>query len=155
MGRIAGARRLNGVSERTNKTNPNTMNAVLTSHQVLVKEELIPRPVPIDVVSQTFILRNRFGLHCRPCAMLVKALKNFGCTVKVECNGGMADGKSIIGLLCLAAGYGSKLRFELRGTDAKAALTVVQSIFDNNFAGAYGGDLLSNNSCRQTGQGRP
>jgi phosphocarrier protein HPr len=88
-------------------------------------------------LRQTFVLRNRNGLHARPCVLLVKTLEAFHCRVNVECNGEMADASSVIGLLMLAAGYDSKLVFTVTGSDAAAAMKAIGKLFETGFREAY------------------
>ena len=88
-------------------------------------------------VRQTFVLQSRHGLHCRPASLLIKQLKDFDCNVLVAGNGAVANGRSIIGLLTLAAGYGTKLTFTVTGPDAVAAMGIIQNLFANNFTDAY------------------
>ena len=67
---------------------------------------------------------NRLGLHARPSAMFVKVCSRFKCDIWVEKDGEQVNGKSIMGLMMLAAGLGSKLRITCEGSDAEKALTV-------------------------------
>lgn len=87
--------------------------------------------------KHAFVLKNRQGLHCRPAAQLVKSLRDFDCKVIVEGNGATANARSIIGLLTLAAGYGTKLTFTVTGPDTRAAMAAIQLLFENDFAEAY------------------
>lgn len=88
-------------------------------------------------ITRALVLRNRLGLHARPAALLVKTLQDFQASVHVLCDGETANARSILGLLSLAAGYGSKLTFTASGPDAGSALEAVQHLFDTNFQEAY------------------
>ena len=66
---------------------------------------------------------NRLGLHARPSAMFVKICSRFKCEVWVEKDGERVNGKSIMGLMMLAAGQGSKLKVTCEGPDAERAST--------------------------------
>jgi phosphocarrier protein HPr len=88
-------------------------------------------------VKRTFILENRLGLHARPSALMVKTLRNFDCQVAVESGGETANAKSILGLLSLAAGFGSSLTFTAIGDDASKALEEVAKLFSTRFEEAY------------------
>jgi phosphocarrier protein HPr len=92
------------------------------------------------VVKRTFIIQNPRGLHCRPAALLIKTFEDFPCKVTVEGPGASANGRSILQLLSLAAGYETKLTFVLTGRDAKEAMAAVQRVFEDNFAEAYAND---------------
>jgi phosphocarrier protein len=86
---------------------------------------------------QTFAMTNRYGLHARPCALLVKTLQPFACEVKVENDDATASGSSILGLMMLAAGFGSKLTFVISGSEAARAMAAVQRLFDAHFEYDY------------------
>ncbi len=88
-------------------------------------------------VRQTFIVNVRNGLHARPCALLVKTLRPFRCRAEVEANGEKANGQSIMGLMVLAAGYGTPITFTLTGEDAGQAMAAVSRLFDTRFEDAY------------------
>jgi phosphotransferase system HPr (HPr) family protein len=90
-------------------------------------------------ITETFILRNPHGLHARPAGLVVGMLKEFDCTVTIECGGHSVDGRSILGLLCLAAGYESRLTFNARGREAARALGAMKDLFGTNFEGTYQG----------------
>ncbi len=112
------------------------MNAIATDLSPITAA---PAPVQTkaESLSQTFVLQNRQGLHCRPAALLVKTLTSFDCRVTVEGNGAIANGRSIIGLMTLAAGFGTKLTFILTGPGARRAMNAIQCLFENNFSAAY------------------
>jgi phosphotransferase system HPr (HPr) family protein len=88
-------------------------------------------------ITETFTLRNLHGLHARPAAFLLWTLLKFDCTVSVECGGHCVNGRSILGLMSLAAGYGSRLTFRAEGREATRALAAVKELFGTNFEGAY------------------
>ena len=88
-------------------------------------------------LQRTLTLHNRLGLHARPSALMVKTLRNFDCEVTAESGGEIANAKSILGLLSLAAGYGSILTFTATGDDAAKALEEVAKLFASRFEEAY------------------
>jgi phosphocarrier protein len=88
-------------------------------------------------VTRTFVLANRLGLHARPSAAIVKTLKHYESQVHVSCNGEIANARSILGLLSLAAGYNAKLTFTAMGPDATHAMQSLQHLFTSNFEEAY------------------
>ena len=88
-------------------------------------------------LRQTFAMTNRYGLHARPYALLVKTLRPFACEVKVENDDATASGNSILGLMVLAAGFGSKLTFVISGSEAARAMAAVQRLFDTHFEDVY------------------
>lgn len=89
------------------------------------------------ILRQTFAMTNPNGMHARPCALLAKTLRPFGCEARVEANGSIASGKSILGLMALAAGFGSKLTFSINGSDATQAMAAVHRLFETQFEEAY------------------
>ena len=57
--------------------------------------------------TKTFMIQNKFGLHARPSASFVQTATRFRSEIKVEKDGQVADGKSILDLMTLAAAYGT------------------------------------------------
>jgi len=88
-------------------------------------------------LRQTFIMTNRNGLHARPCALLIKVLQNFTCGVIVEHAGASANGRSILGLMCLSVSYESRVTFVMSGSDAPQAMAAVKRLFYTEFEDAY------------------
>lgn len=100
-----------------------------------------PETVAFDNLSptarKTFTLYNRQGLHLRPATLLARELQSYDCRVTVQCLDAAVNALSIIGLMTLAAGYGSRLTFTVTGPDAERAMEAVASLFANNFQAAY------------------
>ncbi len=76
---------------------------------------------------------NRAGLHARPAALLVKVAGSFRAAIHVEKDGLQVNGKSIMGVLMLAAEQGSTLRFTASGEDASEALQALTDLVDRGF----------------------
>jgi len=76
---------------------------------------------------------NKLGIHARPAAMLVKAANKFACDVFIEKDGERVNGKSIMGLMMLAAGPGSKLTIHVEGDDGSSALDELERLFIRKF----------------------
>lgn len=76
---------------------------------------------------------NRMGIHARPAAMIVRVANKYSADILVEKDQDQVNGKSIMGLMMLAAGNGSKLRFIANGKDAEAMLKEMRSLFDRKF----------------------
>ena len=87
----------------------------------------------LSKVSKELVIQNRLGLHARPSAMLVKACSRFKSEIWVEKDGEQVTGKSIMGLMMLAAGLGSKLLVTCEGPDAERALNEIESIVSRKF----------------------
>jgi phosphocarrier protein len=88
---------------------------------------------PSDKFSKVFTVQNRLGLHARPSAQFVKLCSKFRCEVWVEKDGEQVNGKSIMGLMMLAAGLGSKLTVTCEGTDAEKSLGEIEALITRKF----------------------
>jgi phosphocarrier protein HPr len=80
---------------------------------------------------------NKLGMHARPAAEFVKLAGRFRAEIKVEKNGLEVDGKSIMGVLMLAAEQGSHLIIRAAGADAEEALAALAELVDGGFHEAY------------------
>lgn len=78
-------------------------------------------------------IQNRNGLHARPAAMLVKTSSRFRAEIWVEKDGERVNGKSIMGLMMLAAGKGSKLQVIAEGADADRAIEEIHQLIESKF----------------------
>jgi phosphocarrier protein len=76
---------------------------------------------------------NRNGLHARPAAMFVKISSRYRADVWVEKDGERVNGKSIMGLMMLAAGKGSKLAIHAEGADAEKAVAEIKNLVETRF----------------------
>jgi phosphocarrier protein HPr len=76
---------------------------------------------------------NRLGLHARPAAMFVRIASRYRSEVWVSKEGEEVNGKSIMGLMMLAAGQGSKLRLRCEGPDADKALEELEELINSKF----------------------
>jgi phosphocarrier protein HPr len=106
-----------------------------------------PGPPPRVTLQRTLTLGLRDGLHARPASMIVRVARRFSCVITVEKDRAKANARSILGVMGLAAGYGSRLRFTATGTDALPALEALESLFARNFSAilADPGDSLKPN----------
>jgi len=84
-------------------------------------------------VTKDLIIQNRLGLHARPSAMFVKMCNRFKCEIWVEKDGERVNGKSIMGLMMLAAGQGSILRVSCEGEDADKAMLEIEQLLASKF----------------------
>lgn len=82
---------------------------------------------------QDIKITNRLGLHARPAAMVVQTASGFTCDIKLKKGQVEVDAKSIMGVLMLAAEYGSVLQVQCDGSDEKQAVEALVSLFANNF----------------------
>ncbi|MCX8084958.1 MAG: HPr family phosphocarrier protein [Calditerrivibrio sp.] len=76
---------------------------------------------------------NALGLHARAAALFVKVASKYKSEVKVSKNGLTANGKSIMGVMMLAAPKGSKIMLTVKGTDAREALEELSELVRNKF----------------------
>ena len=76
---------------------------------------------------------NKLGIHARPAAVFVKTANRFSSEVFVEKDGEKINGKSIMGLMMLAAGPGSKLTLHVRGDDAEQAISELEALVERKF----------------------
>jgi phosphocarrier protein len=86
-----------------------------------------------STMTKDFVVLNKLGIHARPAAMFVKTANRFSCDIFVEKDGEKVNGKSIMGLMMLAAGPGSKLKIHAEGQDASAALTELETLIKRKF----------------------
>src|SRR5438876_8713899 len=85
------------------------------------------------IITKDFLVANKLGIHARPAAMFVKIANRFSCEIFVEKDGDKVNGKSIMGLMMLAAGPGSKLTVHAHGHDAAQALTELENLIRSKF----------------------
>ena len=84
-------------------------------------------------MTKDFFVSNKLGIHARPAAMFVKTANRFDCDIFVEKDGEKVNGKSIMGLMMLAAGPGSKLTVSAEGRDASQALAEIETLIKRKF----------------------
>jgi phosphocarrier protein len=76
---------------------------------------------------------NKMGIHARPAAMIVRVANKYSAEILVEKDDEQVNGKSIMGLMMLAAGNGSKLKFIASGCDADKMLADMNALFERKF----------------------
>jgi len=84
-------------------------------------------------VVKKFEIKNKLGLHARAAALLVQTINKFSAQVNVSKDGQTTDGRSIMGVLTLAAPQGSKIQVEAIGADAERAVRAIEKLIDNRF----------------------
>ena len=84
-------------------------------------------------LTKDLTIANKLGIHARPAAMFVKIANRFASEIFVEKDGEKINGKSIMGLMMLAAGPGSKLTLHVRGTDAQNAIVELEALVKRKF----------------------
>jgi phosphocarrier protein len=88
---------------------------------------------PGEKVQKEITIVNRLGLHARPSAMFVRVASRFRCEIWVAKEGEEINGKSIMGLMMLAAGQGSKLLVRAEGPDATEAIRELEELVASRF----------------------
>lgn len=83
--------------------------------------------------EREMVVQNKLGIHARPAAMFVKTANRFDCEIFVEKDGEKVNGKSIMGLMMLAAGPGSKIIVSVQGNDGHAALEEIEALLKRKF----------------------
>jgi phosphocarrier protein HPr len=78
-------------------------------------------------------IKNKLGLHARAAALLVQTVNKFSAQVNFSKDGHTTDGRSIMGVLMLAAAQGSKIEVEASGEDAERAVKAIERLIDNRF----------------------
>jgi len=82
---------------------------------------------------RTFTIRNRLGLHARAAALLVKTANRFVLEITLDKDGVEVNGKSIMGILMLAASKGTKITLKAEGKDSAEAIRVLGELIENRF----------------------
>ena len=83
--------------------------------------------------TKELVVQNKMGIHARPAAMIVRITNKFKAEVFVEKDDEQVNGKSIMGLMMLAAGKGSKVKFIATGDDGAAMLAEIEALFARKF----------------------
>ncbi len=86
-----------------------------------------------DTHATELVVTNKLGIHARPAALFVKTANRFHSEIFVEKDGEKVNGKSIMGLMMLAAGPGSKLHVTAEGADAARALVELEALVKRKF----------------------
>lgn len=85
------------------------------------------------MLEKTYTVNNRLGLHARPASLFVKTTARYQSSVKIVKDMNEIDGKSIMGLLMLAAGPGTQLKIIVDGPDEADVLRSLDDLFDRHF----------------------
>jgi phosphocarrier protein HPr len=85
------------------------------------------------MIERELVIQNRLGLHARATAKLVQTISGFRCGATVAAKGREVNAKSIMGVMLLAAGQGSKVIVRTDGEDEAAAMDAIVSLFERRF----------------------
>lgn len=83
--------------------------------------------------TREFTLKNRYGMHVRPAGLFAKVSARYDADVKVEKDGNVISGKSIMALMTLEAACGTVLRVTATGPEAKEVLDELEGLIDRKF----------------------
>ena len=85
------------------------------------------------MLDKTVTIRNKLGLHARAAVKFVNLSNRFGSSIKIVKDGDEIDGKSILGILTLAATQGTSIRLLISGKDEEAAIAALVELIGNRF----------------------
>jgi len=85
------------------------------------------------MLDTTVIIRNKLGLHARAAVKFVNLSNRFASSIKIVKDGDEIDGKSILGILTLAATQGTSIRLLVSGKDEEAAMAALVELIGNRF----------------------
>jgi len=84
-------------------------------------------------IDRTVTIRNRLGLHARPAGEFVKTATRFSCKITISKGDLEVNGKSIMGVMTLAAECGSRVTVRAAGDDAEMAVDALAEVLDREF----------------------
>jgi len=93
----------------------------------------LKNPSKSQKIEKTLAIQNQLGLHARAAAELVKVTSEYRSEITLHKNGLQVNGKSIMGIMMLAASKGSKVKVSVDGPDAKECMEAVEKIFKDKF----------------------
>ncbi|MBV9392290.1 MAG: HPr family phosphocarrier protein [Verrucomicrobia bacterium] len=94
---------------------------------------LLSKRHPAAKIQKEVTILNKLGLHARPAAMFVRIANKHRADIWVEKDGEQVNGKSIMGLMMLAAGQGTKLIISAEGADAEQAIQDLETLIQKRF----------------------
>ncbi|HUW23761.1 MAG TPA: HPr family phosphocarrier protein [bacterium] len=85
------------------------------------------------MIEKNFKIKNKLGLHARPAALLAQTVAKLQSKVAIIKNGQEVDGDSILGIMMLAAEFGSEITVIVNGKDEKEAIKKIEELFAKKF----------------------
>ena len=85
------------------------------------------------MIIRDVTIKNRAGIHARPAALIVKTASRFKSEIYIEKDDNRVNGKSIMGIITLGAGYNAKLQVTAEGDDEGEAIEAIVRLFENRF----------------------
>ncbi len=83
--------------------------------------------------EQTFEIKNELGLHARAAGLMVRMANRYEAEISIEKDGLVANAKSIMGVMMLAAAVGSRVRIRAEGPEARKAVRALGRLIDKKF----------------------
>lgn len=100
---------------------------------MVISEYRLPLSQDVFMPHKDFTITNQLGIHARPAAQFVKIANTFPCNIRVGKDDDEVDGKSILGLMMLAAGHGSVISVTTEGDQEDEALKALGDLVERNF----------------------
>ena len=85
------------------------------------------------MIVEKLIIKNKLGLHARPAALFVQTASRFDANVTISKDGNEVNGKSIMGILMLAAERGSEVILKVQGKDERAMFEALKNLLEDEF----------------------
>lgn len=85
------------------------------------------------MIQKEMTIQNRLGIHARPAALFAKTANLYRCDIRVEKDGLDVNGKSIMGIMMLAAAQGNVIQIRAEGPDEEEAIRALGRIVDDKF----------------------
>jgi phosphocarrier protein len=85
------------------------------------------------MLEKEITVKNKLGIHARPAALLVKNAGQFQSKIEIKRDDIIVDGKSIMGVMMLAAEQGATLVFSIDGEDELQAMDAIEKLFEERF----------------------
>ncbi|MEA3560231.1 MAG: HPr family phosphocarrier protein [Candidatus Omnitrophota bacterium] len=87
------------------------------------------------LAEKRLVIKNKLGLHARPAALFVQLANKFNCDIIIKKGSQEVNGKSIMGILMLAAGKGSRIFIRANGLDAQNAIDELGQLLSSDLSG--------------------
>lgn len=85
------------------------------------------------MIVKDFVVTNRLGIHARPAALFAKTASSFASDIRVLKDGLEVNGKSIMGIMMLAAAQGNTITVRARGPDEEQAIRALEELVESRF----------------------
>ncbi len=85
------------------------------------------------MIEREVTIVNSLGMHARPAAQIVRLAATFAASLELECDGQRVNGKSIMGVMMLAAEQGARVTIRSEGADAAAAVDALATLINCGF----------------------